>query len=75
VRASVLVPQFAARGRQLWKSLHVTVGFYVSLILMIFLVSGLSWAGIWGDKFTQAWSTFPAPKWDNVPLSDAPMPA
>ncbi|MFB9795124.1 PepSY-associated TM helix domain-containing protein [Shinella granuli] len=68
---SVLVPQFAARGRQLWKSLHVTVGFYISLILMIFLVSGLSWAGIWGDKFTQAWSTFPAAKWDNVPLSDA----
>ncbi|WP_137128674.1 PepSY domain-containing protein [Rhizobium sp. FY34] len=69
--ASVLVPQFAARGRLLWKSLHVTIGFYISLILMVFLLSGLSWAGIWGDKFTQAWSTFPAAKWDNVPLSDS----
>lgn len=68
---SVLAPQFAARGRQLWKSLHVTIGFYISLILIVFLVSGLSWAGIWGEKFTQAWSTFPAAKWDNVPLSDA----
>ncbi|MFN7009748.1 MAG: PepSY-associated TM helix domain-containing protein [Allorhizobium sp.] len=69
--ARVLVPQLSARGRALWKSLHATIGFYVSLILLVFLLSGLTWAGIWGEKFTQAWSTFPAEKWDNVPLSDA----
>lgn len=67
---SVLVPQLAARGRQLWKSLHLTIGVYASLFLVVFLLSGLTWAGIWGEKFTQAWSTFPAEKWDNVPLSD-----
>ena len=64
------VPNFAERGRALFKSLHVTVGVYVSLILIVFLLSGLSWAGIWGERFVQAWSTFPAEKWDNVPLSD-----
>lgn len=69
--SSVLVPQFSARGRMLWKSLHLTVGFYASLILLVFLLSGLTWAGIWGEKLTQAWSTFPAEKWDNVPISDA----
>lgn len=69
--ARMLVPQLSARGRALWKSLHATIGFYVSLILLVFLLSGLTWAGIWGEKFTQAWSTFPAEKWDNVPLSDA----
>jgi uncharacterized iron-regulated membrane protein len=42
----------------------------MSAVLIVFLVSGLSWAGIWGSKFVQAWSTFPAEKWDNVPLSD-----
>jgi uncharacterized iron-regulated membrane protein len=68
---SVLVPQLSAKGRQLWKSLHLSIGFYVSLILVVFLLSGLTWAGIWGEKYTQAWSTFPAEKWDNVPLSDA----
>jgi uncharacterized iron-regulated membrane protein len=68
---SVLVPNFAARGRHLWKSLHRTIGFWVSAVLLVFLLSGLSWAGIWGDRFVQAWSTFPAEKWDNVPLSDA----
>lgn len=67
---SVLLPQGSARGRQLWKSLHMSIGFWCSAILLVFLLSGLSWAGIWGDRFTQAWSTFPAAKWDNVPLSD-----
>ncbi|MBB4954898.1 putative iron-regulated membrane protein [Agrobacterium vitis] len=68
--SDVLIPRFAARGRQLFKNLHRTIGFYASIFLLVFLVSGLTWAGIWGEKFTQAWSTFPAAKWDNVPLSD-----
>ncbi|GHF37994.1 PepSY-associated TM helix domain-containing protein [Seohaeicola zhoushanensis] len=60
-----------ARGRALWKRLHATVGAWTALLLAVFLVSGLSWAGIWGEKFVQAWSSFPAEKWDNVPLSDS----
>jgi uncharacterized iron-regulated membrane protein len=59
------------RGRAFWKSLHGAVGHWVSLILVVFLISGLSWAGLWGAKFVQAWNTFPAEKWDAVPLSDA----
>lgn len=59
------------RRRPLWKSLHQTIGAYAAIILALFLVSGLSWAGIWGERYVQAWSTFPAAKWDNVPLSDA----
>lgn len=68
--AGMAVPQFSARGRQLWKSLHQSIGFWCSVMLVVFLVSGLSWSGIWGEKLTQAWSTFPAAKWDAVPLSD-----
>lgn len=66
---SVLVPNLKARGRALWKSLHSVVGFWISLILVTFLISGLAWAGVWGGKFVQPWSSFPAEKWDNVPLS------
>ena len=29
----------------------------------------MAWTGVWGGKFVQAWSTFPAEKFDNVPLS------
>lgn len=68
--AQALVPNLSLRGRLLWKQLHMTGGFYFSIVLLFFLISGLSWAGVWGAQFVQAWSTFPAEKWDNVPLSD-----
>lgn len=68
--SQLLLPDLTLRGRALWKSLHVTAGFYISVILVFFFVSGLAWTGVWGEKMVQAWSTFPAEKWDNVPLSD-----
>lgn len=67
----VLVPDLAARGRAFWKSLHQSLGTWTAVVLAFFLLSGLAWAGIWGGKFVQPWSTFPAEKWDAVPLSDA----
>lgn len=66
----LLVPDLAASGRGLWKSLHSVTGAWAALVLTFFFLSGLAWAGVWGEKFVQAWSTFPAEKWDNVPLSD-----
>ncbi|WP_020406987.1 PepSY-associated TM helix domain-containing protein [Hahella ganghwensis] len=68
--ADVLIPNLRLSGRPLWKSLHQSIGFYISALLIIFFLSGLSWSGIWGERFIQAWSTFPAEKWDKVPLSD-----
>lgn len=68
--AGVLVPRLGLKGRAFWKDLHATIGFYISIVLIFFLLSGLAWAGIWGGKFVQAWSSFPAEKWDDVPLSD-----
>ena len=64
-----LIPKFTARRRSLWKTLHATIGAWVSVFLVLFLLSGPSWAGIWGGKFVQPWSTFPAEKW-GAPLSD-----
>lgn len=66
---AALIPTLG-RGRALWRSLHGVLGFWISIVLAFFLVSGLAWAGIWGEKMVQAWSQFPAEKWDNVPLSD-----
>ncbi|MDF1671550.1 MAG: PepSY domain-containing protein [Roseovarius sp.] len=67
--ASVLLPDLRARGRAMWRTLHVTTGVWISLFLVVFLISGLSWSGIWGEKLVQAWSTFPAEKFD-APLSE-----
>jgi len=66
---AALIPTLG-RGRALWRSLHGALGFWISIVLAFFLVSGLAWSGVWGEKLVQAWSQFPAEKWDNVPLSD-----
>jgi uncharacterized iron-regulated membrane protein len=66
----MLVPDLGAKGRAWWKSMHQVTGTWMSVVLAFFLVTGLAWAGIWGERFVQAWSTFPAEKWDAVPLSD-----
>jgi uncharacterized iron-regulated membrane protein len=70
ITAKTLIPQFALRGRAFWKSLHETLGLWISVVLLFFLVSGLAWTTVWGGKMVQAWSTFPAEKWDNVPTSN-----
>lgn len=68
--ARALVPNLSAKGRALWKELHMAVGVWASVFLVLFLLSGLAWSGIWGDSFVKPWSSFPAAKWDDVPLSD-----
>lgn len=62
-------PRFNANKRIVWRDLHSSIGFYASLIIIFFMLSGMSWTGVWGDKFVQAWNSFPAEKFD-APLSD-----
>lgn len=57
-----LVPDLSKKGRGLFKELHVTGGVWVSLFLMLFILSGLAWAGVWGGKLVQPWSSYPAEK-------------
>lgn len=65
-----LLPDLSKHGREKWRELHASFGILVSVFLILFLITGMSWTGIWGSKLVQAWSTFPAEKWNNVPLSD-----
>lgn len=65
-----LKPDLSTRGRAFWREIHKTIGVWTALILMLFMLSGLAWAGIWGDKYAKPWGSFPTNKWDNVPLSD-----
>ncbi len=66
----VLVPRLSARGRAAWRSWHAVGGFWASAALLAFLVTGMAWTGVWGERWVQAWSTFPAERSDAVPLSD-----
>lgn len=68
--SQALVPEWRATGRRWWKSLHTSMGFWISVVLFSFLLTGMSWTEVWGGKFVQPWGTFPAAKWDAVPTSD-----
>ena len=68
-----LFPRLSLKSRALWRELHKSIGFWMSVVLLFFFITGMAWTGIWGSKIVQAWSTFPAAKWDSVPLSDKTM--
>ncbi len=67
----VLIPNWRAQGRAWWKSIHSSVGFWLSAVLALFLLTGMAWTGVWGGQLVQPWGGFPDTKWDNVPKSDA----
>ena len=67
--SAMFIPRLSAKGRAFWKSTHRAVGSWMGIVLMFFLISGLAWAGVWGGRLVQTWSSFPAEKWD-APLSD-----
>jgi uncharacterized iron-regulated membrane protein len=43
--------------RVLTRRLHVAVGWWIALPLLFFLLSGLTWTGVWGGRVVQAWNT------------------
>ena len=69
-RAGFLKLRMSSGPRVLMRDLHANIGGTLSLILLLFILSGLAWTGFWGGKLVQAWSTFPAQMWDDIPLSD-----
>ncbi|MFB9135828.1 PepSY-associated TM helix domain-containing protein [Vibrio olivae] len=58
-------------GKRIWlRDLHANIGGVLSLALLFFLISGLSWTGIWGKQLVQAWNTFPTYyTWGEKPTS------
>jgi uncharacterized iron-regulated membrane protein len=49
--AGVIWPRLTGGRRVFWRDLHAVTGFWVSGFALILLVSGLPWAGVWGDAF------------------------
>ncbi|MEX3919212.1 PepSY-associated TM helix domain-containing protein [Paraburkholderia sp. BR10872] len=48
---AALLPRFAARGRPFWKSVHASVGIWLAVGALAFVLSGLPWTGSWGKQF------------------------
>lgn len=45
------------------RNAHKLIGLLLAPALFCYLVSGLAWTGIWGERLVQAWNSFPAEKW------------
>ncbi len=54
--------------RSFFRTIHGTLGSWISVLLIFFCISGMAWAGIWGGKVVQSWSQFPAGKWGVAPM-------
>ena len=68
--AGILWPRLNSRGRVLWRDLHAVTGFWGATLLLVMLLSGMTWTGFWGKQYAQVWNVFPAAMWNNVPTSD-----
>lgn len=66
----VFFPRLNQGKRTFYKQLHSSLGLYSLFFLFFFVISGLSWSGVWGAKLVQAWNSFPAQKWSYVELSE-----
>ena len=59
IRPSFWMKRAGNRKRVFWRSIHGSAGLYLSLFLVFFLLTGMSWTGIWGQRLVQPWNTFP----------------
>lgn len=54
--------------RSFFRTIHATLGSWISILLLFFCITGMAWAGVWGERMVQAWSQFPAGKWGVAPM-------
>ncbi|KAA0914533.1 PepSY-associated TM helix domain-containing protein [Psychrobacter sp. ANT_WB68] len=68
---AMLVPDNNTQQQQkraFFRTIHATLGSWISILLLFFCISGMAWAGVWGERIVQAWSQFPAGKWGVAPM-------
>jgi uncharacterized iron-regulated membrane protein len=49
--AGVMWPRLGLGSRAMWRDLHAVTGFWVSGLVLVLLLTGLPWTGVWGDAF------------------------
>jgi uncharacterized iron-regulated membrane protein len=67
-----LTPRWRARSRRVrWRDVHAVTGVAFSFVFLFFLVTGLAWSGVWGQKYkeiaTKVGSSYPPGTFDGVP--------
>lgn len=56
--AGVIWPRFGLGGRAMLRDLHAVAGLWISGLVLVLLLTGLPWAGVWGDAFRAVRSEF-----------------
>ncbi len=70
-RAGFLKLRVSSGSRVLLRDIHANLGGVLSAVLLLFVLSGLAWAGFWGAKMVQGWNTFPTYyTWGEKPQSN-----
>ncbi len=52
--AGVVVPRLRSKGRVFWRDLHAVTGIYTAAFIAFLVLTGLPWAGLWGDGLNRA---------------------
>jgi uncharacterized iron-regulated membrane protein len=56
----VLLPRLNRKnGRVFWRDLHAVSGVYGALVIGFLILTGLPWAGLWGNKFVRILEWYP----------------
>lgn len=51
---AILLPKLRQlQARDFWRKLHGSVGAWISLMMLVLLISGLPWTQVWGGGFSQ----------------------
>jgi len=73
----LIYPRIGQRGRSFWRDLHAVTGFWISVVTLFLLLSGLPWSAAWGRYFTWVrnhWSvTAGTPDWP-IGAKEEPAP-
>ncbi|NHN85079.1 PepSY domain-containing protein [Acetobacter musti] len=85
--AGILYPRLSLTGRARWRDFHAVTGVWISLFLVLFLVSGLPWSFVWGHALSsvehtvgrltsvQDWEIGAVPARDTIAGHPAPGPS
>jgi len=53
----MLTPPVSVVRRADTRALHGAIGYWIAVPLLFFLLSGLTWTGVWGGRVVQPWNT------------------
>ncbi|MDE7547189.1 PepSY domain-containing protein [Acetobacter fabarum] len=55
--AGAVYPRLTRHGRTRWRDMHAVTGVWISVFLVLFLVSGLPWSFVWGHSLQSVENT------------------